>query len=66
MQWLDYNISQMGKNFSIDGDWPGEVMGVRKDGSSNDHWLYKPGDQFVANKDGVLIYVGNETDNETE
>ncbi len=55
--WLDYNIDSIpgGKGFKVSGDWPGEVMGVQKDGTLKDNWLYKPGDVFVVNENGWLI-----------
>ncbi len=30
-------------------------MGVAKDGTPKDHYLYKPGDVFVVNENGWLI-----------
>ena len=53
--WVDYNIDQAGENFSIKGDYPGEVMGVARDGTPKDHWLYKPGDVFIVNESGWLV-----------
>ena len=53
--WVDYNIDQAGENFKVSGDWPGEVMGVARDGTPKDHYLYKPGDVFVVNEHGWLI-----------
>tara|TARA_Y100000385_G_scaffold244989_2_gene263397 strand:+ start:194 stop:439 length:246 start_codon:yes stop_codon:yes gene_type:complete len=57
MMWVDYNIDSIpgGKGFKVSGDWPGEVMGVQKDGTLKDNWLYKPGDVFVVNESGWLI-----------
>ena len=57
MMWVDYNIDSIpgGKGFKVSGDWPGEVMGVQKDGTLKDNWLYKPGDVFVVNENGWLI-----------
>lgn len=55
MMWLDYTIEQIGKNFRVVGDWPGEVMGFQQDGQSKDHWLYRPGDVFVVNEGGWLV-----------
>jgi len=54
MKWLDYSIDQAGEHFKVQGDWPGEVMGLQKDGSKKDSWLYKPGDVFVVNEHGWL------------
>ena len=55
--WVDYNIDSMpgGRGFKVSGDWPGEVMGIAKDGTQKDHYLYKPGDVFVVNENGWLI-----------
>ena len=55
--WVDYNITQAGRNFKIEGDWPGEVMGVQRDGTPKDHHLYKPGDVFIVNEGGWLCKV---------
>jgi hypothetical protein len=57
MMWVDYNIDSIpgGKGFKVNGDWEGEVMGVAKDGTQKDHYLYKPGDVFVVNENGWLI-----------
>ena len=45
MIWMDYTIDQAGSNFTITGDTPTEVM---------DKGLYKPGDVFVVQPNGVL------------
>jgi len=46
MKWLDYTIEQLPDgSLDIEGDEPMEVM---KKG------LYKPGDVFVAQENGVL------------
>tara|TARA_X000000950_G_scaffold163459_1_gene199824 strand:+ start:2844 stop:3044 length:201 start_codon:yes stop_codon:yes gene_type:complete len=55
--WVDYTIDQAGPNFKVNGDWPGEVMGVQQDGTAKDHWLYKPGDRFIVNEAGWLMKV---------
>ena len=55
MMWVDYTIDQAGPHFKVNGDWPGEVMGVQKDGTPKDHWLYKPGDVFIVNENGWLV-----------
>ena len=57
MIWLDYNVeSYPDGSFTIKGDWPGEVMGRKKDGSwgGKQDPLYKPGDVFVVNEYGIL------------
>lgn len=55
MMWVDYSIDQAGENFTVKGDYPGEVMGVARDGTPRDHWLYKPGDVFIVNESGWLV-----------
>jgi len=58
MIWMDYIVESAGGNgqaFRVKGDWPGEVMGVKKDGTPKDHWLYKPGDVFIVNEAGWLV-----------
>jgi hypothetical protein len=55
MMWVDYNIDQAGEHFKVSGDWPGEVMGLQKDGTPKDNWLYKPGDVFIVNESGWLM-----------
>ena len=55
MMWMDYLIEQAGQNFRVKGEWPGEVMGLKKDGTPKDHYLYKPGDVFIVNEAGWLM-----------
>ena len=55
MIWVDYSIDQAGRAFKVKGDWEGEVMGVSKDGTQKEHYLYKPGDRFVVTETGWLI-----------
>ena len=56
MIWMDYNITQAGDNFRIEGDWPGEVYGgVDKDGKQKDSCLYRPGDVFIVSESGWLM-----------
>ena len=57
MIWMDYVVESAGNRhaFRVKGDWPGEVMGVQKDGTPKDHWLYKPGDVFIVNEAGWLV-----------
>jgi len=56
MMWVDYTIDSVpGKGFKVKGDWEGEVMGVAKDGSHKDHYLYRPGDVFIVNEHGWLV-----------
>lgn len=55
MMWMDYLVeSYPDGSFTIKGEWPGEVMGIAKDGSQRDNYLYKPGDVFVVNEYGIL------------
>ena len=55
MIWSGYNITQAGENFCVEGDWPGEVMGKKEDGSDKDYALYRPGDVFIVNEYGWLV-----------
>lgn len=57
MMWIDYNITQVGDSFKVEGEWPGEVMGVKQDGTKKDYALYRPGDVFVVNEGGWLCKV---------
>ena len=57
MMWTDYNIDQAGDHFRVVGDWPGEVMGKKQDGSDKGYALYRPGDVFIVNEDGWLCKV---------
>ena len=53
--WVDYNIESFPDgSFAVLGEWPGELMGLDKDGNPKQHYLYKPGDIFVVNESGVL------------
>jgi|TARA_B110000444_G_scaffold256596_2_gene293254 hypothetical protein len=61
MMWVDYTIDQAGPHFKVNGDWPGEVMGVQKDGTPKENWLYKPGDRFIVNESGWLCKVDEES-----
>ena len=55
MMWLDFNIESFPDgSFAVKGEWPGEVMGVGKDGSPKENYLYKPGDVFVVDQYGIL------------
>ena len=54
MIWMDYTIEQLGEHFTIKGDWPGEVMGINKDGTKKENYLYKPGDVFLVDEHGIL------------
>ncbi len=55
MLWVDYNIESFPDgSFTVKGDWLGEVMGFQKDGTLKENWLYKPGDVFVVDENGIL------------
>ena len=57
MIWLDYTVhSYANGDFTVEGDWPGEVMGLDKDGNPGNKTmpLYRPGDVFVVDKNGIL------------
>ena len=60
MIWMDFTVEQAGDNFTVKGDWPGEVMGKQKDGTNKGYALYKPGDKFIVNEAGWLIKVTDE------
>jgi hypothetical protein len=61
MLWVDYNINQVGGNFKVEGAWQGEVMGVNRDGTPKNSYLYKPGDVFIVNENGWLCKVEDVT-----
>jgi hypothetical protein len=61
MLWVDYNINQVGGNFKVEGEWQGEVMGVNRDGTPKNSYLYKPGDVFIVNDNGWLCKVEDVT-----
>ena len=64
MMWMDYLIMSAGPNFTIKGDWDGEVMGRNQDGTwgGKSEPLYLPGDIFRVNEDGWLIKIGEDRD----
>jgi hypothetical protein len=57
MMWLDYTIDQGPHGFTVRGDWPGEVMGLDREGNkgSKSTPLYQPGDVFIVNEQGWLV-----------
>ena len=58
MFWLDYTVQSFPNgDFTVEGDWPKEVMGYDKDGNPGNkpRPLYQPGDVFMVNEDGWLI-----------
>ena len=55
MMWMDYLVESFPDgSFTVKGEWPGEVMGFKKDGTKKDHYLYRPGDVFVVDANGIL------------
>lgn len=54
MMWVDYIIEQAGPHFRVKGDWPGEVMGLLRDGTKKENFLYQPGDVFIVDENGWL------------
>jgi hypothetical protein len=53
--WIDYNIESFPDgSFAVQGDWPGEVMGIDRDGKVKENYLYRPGDIFRVNEYGIL------------
>ena len=57
MMWVDYTINQAGDHFKVLGEWEGEVMGKKQDGSDKGYALYRPGDVFIVNEGGWLCKV---------
>ena len=54
MIWSGYNIESFADgSFTVKGDWPGEVWQDKK-GNPKDYALYRPGDVFVVEENGVL------------
>ena len=62
MFWLDYTVHSGFEKFRVEGDWPGEVMGLDKDGNPGfkEQPLYQPGDIYRVNEDGWLIKIGED------
>lgn len=57
MIWLDYTVhSYPNGDFIVEGDWPGEVMGLDKHGNQGNKPmpLYRPGDVFIVDENGRL------------
>jgi len=60
MMWMDFNIESFPDgSFAVRGDWPGEVMGIDRDGSVKENYLYKPGDIFRVNEYGILQKISD-------
>ena len=57
MMWVDYTINKAGDHFKVLGEWEGEVMGKKQDGSDKGYALYRPGDVFIVNEGGWLCKV---------
>ncbi len=55
---MDYLVESFPDgSFTVKGDWPQEVMGKQKDGADKGYALYKPGDKFVVDNNGILRKV---------
>lgn len=55
MIWMDYLVESFPDgSFTVKGDWPEEVMGKQQDGSNKGYHLYKPGDKFIVDENGIL------------
>ena len=55
MIWMDYNVESFPDgSFTVRGEWPGEVMGKKQDGSEKGYALYRPGDVFIVDNNGIL------------
>lgn len=55
---MDYLVESFADgSFTVKGDWPEEVMGKQKDGSDKGYALYKPGDKFIVDNNGILRKV---------
>ena len=60
MMWVDYTVESFPDgSFTVRGEWPGEVMGLDKDGNPKQHYLYKPGDIFRVNEYGILQKISD-------
>ena len=59
MIWMEYNINQAGENFRVEGNWEGEVIGVKQDGTEKDYWLYQTGDVFRVHERGWLVKISS-------
>ena len=52
---MDYNVESFPDgSFTVRGEWPGEVMGKKQDGSEKGYALYRPGDVFIVDNNGIL------------
>ena len=59
MIWLDYTVHSFADgSFTVEGDWPGEVMGWDRNGNKTGGLktrpLYQPGDVFIVDSKGIL------------
>jgi len=58
MIWIDFVVESFADgSFHVKGDWPGEVMGKKEDGGDKGYALYRPGDVFVVQENGILKKV---------
>ena len=54
MIWMDFDIESFGDgSFTVKGEWPGEVWQDRE-GNPKSHALYRPGDVFIVDANGIL------------
>ena len=66
--WVDYTIDQDGNGFTVKGEWPGEVMGVGRDGKiggdgAKSHTLYMElGNGRGRSSDRGVTYDPHSTD----
>ena len=57
MIWVDFNIESFPDgSFTVKGEWPGEVMGLDRQGNpgAKSQPLYRPGDVFIVQENGIL------------
>ena len=54
MIWMDYNIESFADgSFTVKGEWPGEAW-QDQEGNPKEHALYRPGDVFIVDANGIL------------
>ena len=52
---MDYLVERIPDgSFTVKGDWPKEVMVKQQDRSNKGYHLYKPGDKFIVDENGIL------------
>jgi hypothetical protein len=67
MIWMDYNIESFASgDWMVRGEWNGELMGAPRPGTTvGPPPLYRPGDVFVVQPNGILKKVDSLTDKPT-